>query len=265
MKQIGTMDIIFDEYKDGIYYFDLIVEVAGVTRHTKLPRYHAMVGWVEVFGLPPQHEWVILEDVVPFSKEASLIVDGHTYTETFAYTSNKEDKTHTIVTERSDATSHEKLIWVESYKGAPQVIQHTMTFEHGAGTYICNAEKSLVTKAQLTDEALDFVTKTFSEHGQTEHVWKKSFSAQGVLPEIYYGLFPAIEGIDLSNIQGSVVEVGYMAGERGTDGVHGDWYKRFQLGDQVLYIVEEGYTSQIIETDNGPKNIKSTYHKKLYR
>ncbi|HMO77881.1 MAG TPA: hypothetical protein PKA42_00050 [Candidatus Paceibacterota bacterium] len=72
--------------------------------------------------------------------------------------------------------------------------------------------------------------------------------------------------VNLTEAVGSIIEIGYLrnSSKHKVDRVHGDWYKRFDFGNKHLYINETNYTSQAIKTENGKKQIKSTYRKELF-
>jgi len=265
MKKIGNIDISFSEYKNGVYYYSFVVEMQGVTREIMLPRYHPFVGWIEAFGLPPQNQWVVLTNVDAFATKAHLIIDEEKYDESFMYTPDAQNKTHTIEIVRENNGATETMVWFEEFKNAPQLVHNTMTFNSKAGEYICKAKAAINTPNDLTGEELRFVDGVISKRGATEHIWTKSFASKGIVPEMYYAFFPQIEGVDLTDVQGTVIEVGYMAGDDAVDAVHGDWFKRFQLGDHIFYMNEHSYTSTTVETEHGPEKIKNTYCCELFK
>lgn len=265
MEKIGEMSMQFVEYRDGIYYYDVTTEVEGRIVKMKLPRYHQLLGWIEIFGLPPQHEWVVLADIEPFTKTAELTIDGKSYTETCVYDKNKEKKTHKITLTREGGGLQETVKWTEHYVSAPNNIKHEIRFEHKDGTYECLMHKSLIRPESLDGDAHTFVRDIIEQCGEPDQLWQKIFETKGVLPEIYYRMFPAVSGVDLTDTQGTAIEVGYLAGKEEIDATHGDWHKLFVLKDVTLQITEDGYISKEVDIEGTPERIKYTYHKNLYR
>lgn len=265
MKQLGSIDISFKNYADGIYYYDVLIQIGENKRVVILPRYDAFLGWIEVFGLPPQNEWCVLDDFDDFSKEAILVIDSKEIKESVRYIAG--DNTHTIQTDRQIGNVIEKSTWQQDYRNAPDSMTSEVIFEHVDGKYETKwGTKILTENSSLTSAEQLFVANRESVCGKPDLLIKKTFSTSGVLPSIYYSLFP-IEGlIDLKQTSGSVVEMGYLRNDspHKVDRVHGDWYKRFDFGDKVFYVNETNYSSCDQETDQGTERIKDTYRKELF-
>ncbi len=265
MKKIGELSMTFAELRDGVYYSDLLITTEGVTRTITLPRYHPLMGWVEIFGLAPQFEWLVLGDVPAFTKTVALHIDANEFTAQVTYTPKPEKQKHHVEVKRWNDELAETCVFTESYAEAPKHIKMQLDCDHDAGTYTCASTKGLVAVGELHDEEKIFVTETMRTHGETEHIWKKEFVANGSLPPIYYTFFPPISGVDLTNVTGHIVEVGYMAGDTGVDAVHGTWFKRLVVNDQIFYIFETEYSSKTINTPEGDQVVKDTYKKELFR
>ena len=264
LEKVGELNISYAGYVGGIFYYDLVIELYDEMRRIRLPRYDVMMGWIEIFGLPPQFEWVILGDILPFKKSAALSIDSRLYKETVSYTPDPAALKHIITVERT-GEREEAVRFVEDYSKAPKEIVSSTTFTHPGGQYKCEVTKSPVALSELKGETEKFVRTCVKNHGLPDQVWFKHFESGGKLPPIYYHrFFPLIPGLDLNDCAGSVIEVGYLAGESGVDGVHGDWYKRLEVNDKVFYIKESGYTSTEVETEDGLMRIKDTYKKELF-
>ncbi len=264
MVKIGDLNIKYSHFNNGIYYYSVHIDVNGVKRQIVLPRYHQMVGWIEVFGLPPQFEWVILETIGDFDKEAVLTIDGEEFRESVSYRANESEKQHEFTVTREGVFS-EQVHCVESYRQAPQLVSLKTNFEHQEGAYVCDYKKSLIDIEDVLDTEQNFVDMILIENKIPDHVWRKHFTAFGKIPPVYYHFFPLISGLDVSQCSGSVLELGYQAGEEGVDAVHGDWHKLLRINDQSFYIKETGYSSREVTTPNGTERIKDTYRKELFK
>lgn len=265
MEKIGEMKMTFDCYHDGVFYFDMSIQMNGVTKKIRLPRYHPLFGWIEIFGLPPQHEWVIQEKTDPFIKKATLKIDGEKISEQCEYLYDENRKNQTVILTRDNGSDKEVCTWKENYIDAPNKIVTDATFEHADGSYNCTTLKSKVAIDNLTENEKVFVNDITKKHGATEVIWKKKFTASGNLPPIYSSMFPTFDNLELDDIEGVLLEVGYPLINADADGIHGDWYKQIQFGAETFYITEGGYTSKEVLTENGPVEIKATYQSKLYR
>ena len=263
MQKIGVLDIAFKTYEADVYYYDVTVQVNGHTVSIVLPRYHAFLGWIEIFGLPPQNEWVVLDDLPAFHKQGVLEVDGQAITESVTYTPGAQS--HTIETIRRQGDVEGVCVWKQDYSRAPESILSEVTFHFPDGSYQATWETEILAADELpaTDQA--FVSKIREAHGMYDVVIRKKFQAAGTPPPLYYSLFPIRDLVDLTQATGSIIEVGYTHTDspHKIDRVHGAWYKKFDLGAATFYINETNYTSCQIETERGPEQIKNTYRKEL--
>lgn len=269
MKQIGEMDMKFKKGNRDIHYYDVAINIGGNRKKIVLPRYHIMLGWVEVFGFPPQQEWVVLADIKPFTKKAMLSVNSEDIKEKVDFNLNKKEGFHEIITTRELGDLKEIFTWTEDYTNAPESIKDAGKFVHNDGVYKYTVEKNLITKNNfkyLTKKQKTFVGDITNKHGEPDAIWRKVFKARGVIPSLFYKMFPIVDNIDLTNIKGSIVEVGYLEKEgEGVDRAHGDWYKLIELNDQDFFIEEKNYSSLTIKIGGKKQTVKGTYSKKLYR
>lgn len=267
MKKLGTIDISFKELKDDIYYYNLSVTVGAETKKITLPRYDVFLGWIEIFGLPPQNEWVVLADLADFTKSATLTIGGVDISETVVYKKDTVSKNHQIKTTRTGNGREEICSWTQDYTEAPHNIISKIIFEHAEGIYTANWKTAVLDDASsLTPDEVAFYQKTIALRGVPDLIIKKTFAAHGSIPPLYYSLFPITEIVNLSDTTGSLLELGYLKkdSEHRVDQVHGDWFKRFDNGEQVLRIIESNYSSCTVEVAGVNTCIKDTYRKELY-
>lgn len=265
MKKIATLDISFREYKDNICYYNVLVEMQQEKIHIVLPRYHTFLGWIEIFGLPPQNEWVVLDDINPFTKIGELVVNEQAITETVRYTKNISE--HAIHTTRTLGEQSEDCVWTQNYAEAPTNIASIVTFTHDQGTYETQWKTEVLeNQSLLTQSQSDYVAEVTKTLGQPDLLIRKTFATTGVIPPLYYSLFPIHNLLQLEEMNGSVIEVGYLDtnSEHTIDTVHGRWSKQFDFGNKKLYIHETNYSSRQIETSEGLEQIKDTYRKELF-
>lgn len=268
MKKLGTIDISFKELRDGVYYYNLSIIAGSLNRTAILPRYDAFLGWIEIFGLPPQNEWVILRDLPDFTKSATLTVDGVDILETVKYERDAARKTHRLDTTRTSGEIKETCTWTQDYTDAPHNIQSRTTFDHPQGTYTASWQTAVLNDTStLTPVELAFYQKVVVERGTPDIIIKKTFNAKGIPPPLYYSLLPVTEIIDLADSTGSLIELGYLKKDspHKVDQVHGDWFKRFDIGEQIFHIIESNYSSCPVEVDGVETQVKNTYRKGLYQ
>lgn len=267
MKQIGIIGISFREYRDGIFYYNLDIEIQNKKKNIILPRYDIFLGWIEIFGLPPQNEWVVLRDIENFKKSAVLTVDDEDYNETVTYTHDRDKKKCILETERSSGEMSEQCVWSQTYKNAPHEILNQTSFRHSGGVYTTKWTTSVLGNTELLSKnEVSFVTSHIEDRGKPDVLIKKKLSAAGLIPPLYYTLFPVEGLLRLDKVEGTMVEVGYLnkKSEFEIDTVHGDWFKRFDAGGHVLYIIESMYSSCDVAVDNKIVRIKNTYRKELF-
>lgn len=271
MKQIGQIDFAFDQFVDGIYYYDIVIRVGDTTKRIKLPRYHVLVGWIEIFGLLPQHEWVILADVPAFSKSATLEVEDLSVAEHVQYTPDPTAATHHIVTTRETADEKEVCDWQQQYDTPATGLRNSCTFSHSQGDYevrwLTEIATNCTTPYTLDQRESSFIQETIQAHGTPNIIIRKPFFGKGQTPPIYYTIFPISGLIDLANCHGSMLEIGYLHtdGEHPVDQTHGEWYKLLTVNDQTFCIVESNFSSREVTIDGKPEYIKDTYRKTLYQ
>ena len=266
---LAKLDLRFKEIRNGIQYYQVDLDIQGKKREIIMPRYHTFLGWIEVFGLPPQHEWCVLKAIKPFEKQAMLMIEGRSIDESVKFNTDPVSKLHSIVVSRKVGEQTETFHWFEDYSRAPgEIIDHG-TFSHQNGIYTYAAKKRGFQWSEdltLPDaKQQEFLRKIVAEHGAPDAVWLKTFEAKGSLPSLFYQMFPITNLVDLSKVSGWVCELGYMNKEGDeVDKVHGDWYKLLKLNDKFFFIKEGNYTSCEAEIKGKPTRIKNTYSKELH-
>ncbi len=265
MREIGKLEMKLKEVKKGVGYYNVRVEVLGKKVKFLLPRYHPFLGWIEIFGLPPQHEWCVLKQLEPMRERAILEVGNKRYEESLNFQPYPEGEMNFISIFRKEigGKTFEHFHWVEDYSGAPkEVIEHGL-FQHDDGIYVYTLEKGVVkeVKGKLQKEFVDQVVK---EHGETSQIWLKKFGCMGKVPPVYYQLFPTLEVLskrELERCKGWGLEIGYLVKEgEELDKVHGNWYKLFKIGDKLFYVEESSYGSRKVDGVLW----KNTYCERLY-
>lgn len=267
MKKRGTIDISFNRYQDGVYYYEVNVTIDDRTIEILLPRHHTFLGWIEIFGLPPQQEWVVLEDLPDFTKTGALRIDGNEGTESLRYTHNKDRSLHSLEIIRRLGRQEEVVVWQQDYQNAPEVITNTSQFTSEKGVYTSEWQTKVIDMPEtLVKTERDFYDQVVITSGVPDILIQKTFVGHGIVPELYYQMFPLANIIDVRDVTGSVCELGYLQkdSQHKVDRVHGDWHKLFTINDRQFVVKESNYSSRTIGTEAGEERIKDTYRKELF-
>lgn len=249
-------------YDVNIDYKDKKVKVKFI-----LPRYHPMVGWIEIFGLPPQNEWVILNDFgIHWKKESNIILYENErelkIKEKIEVFNNYKDGWRIIKFNRKAGDLFEKQICLEDWsdldKPERRIIKK-MVFHHSQGAYYVTIETTKDPgKKALSRTQSAFLEKTIKEKGKpTLGVWLKRFSCHGDILPIYSKLFPFWEHA-WENVQGSFLEIGHEK-----EMMHGDWYKLIEARNRRFEIEEGGWSSREVVWQGKKTKIKNIYEKKI--
>lgn len=268
-KWDGFLNFKFSHQEKDLFFYDVDIDYKSKKVKVKfiLPRYQPLMGWIEAFGLPPQNEWVILEDLGKhWQKESEIVLQEGAkeikIKENIEIFNNYQDKWRFINLGRKAGDLFEKQTCLEDWSfldKAERLIKKQMVFHHSSGVYyiIVEAFKD-PDKKLLSQFQSDFLEKTIKEKGKpTLGVWLKKFSCHGDILPIYSKLFPF--WCDLwNNAKGSIVEIGYEK-----EMMHGDWFKLFEAGGKRFEIQEGGWTSREAEWQGKKFRIKNTYEKKI--
>jgi hypothetical protein len=274
MEHIGTLSLQYDRHDEGgVAYYNVEASVGDQERHFQMPRHHTSLGWIELFGLPPQNEWAIADPIAdgiePFRSEAKVTIDGSEYHEQLTFHHGLNGLLRYIGLERSGNERSETFHYTEDARNAPSAIHGQGSFIHSDGEYHYGVIKQVgdtADKVDASDEQRQFINDCMQQHGQPSVIIRKTFSAGGKLPPIYASMLPAHELLDLSKVEGTVLELGYL----NTQGsqlakAHGDWHKLYCANEQRFYIEEDSFSSRVVETPSGRQEVKDTYRKQLYR
>lgn len=266
-KWEGTLDITFKKSVRDIFYYDVKISFGRKKVTFILPRYHPMVGWIEVFGLPPQNEWVFLDnEKKSWKKKSPFIfeVNGkqHVMNELlevfpdFAHSRRSLELIRTLGSETETQWYEEDWSKMEKEK---KIIKRSV-FKHSKGHYFVDEEAFFNPAIRLlTENQKKFIETIQKKHGTPNlGIWLKRSTMKGEYPRMYAKLFP-FWGKDILNAKFvECIELGYEVAQ-----AHGSWYKLFEIAGSV-YEVEEGNYSERVELYKGKKTkIKNTYSKKI--
>jgi len=268
-KWDGYLNFKFSHQEKDVFFYDVDIDYKNKKVKVKfiLPRYQPMVGWIEIFGLPPQNEWVILEDLGKhWQKESNIVLyEGGKeikIEEKIEVFNNYQDNWRIINLERKAGDLFEKQMCWEEWTSSSDIIMHPrkrMIFHHSNGVYYVTVEAfKNPDKKSLSPSQSAFLENVLEQKGKpTLDVWLKKFSCHGDTLPIYSKLFPFWEDA-WNNAEGSLLEIGYEK-----EMLHGDWFKLFEAGDKRFEIEEGGWTSREVEWQGRKIRIKNTYEKKI--
>jgi len=277
MEKIGELLMEFKKVENEILYYDVKVLINKKETKIVLPRYHPFLGWIEIFGFPPQHEWCVLKRLKPFKKEAKLKINGKTFKEKLIFNSDFKNRMHSIITLRKNDEEFEYFHWFEDFSKAPKKIKGIGIFAHNNGIYRYwylkkgiepNKENKKISKFlkenKLPSTVMKEVTKIFEYKGNPSSIWIQKYKAKGALPPIYYKMFPLRE-LNLKDCKGKTIQLGYLNKEGyEIDKVHGEWYKFIILNHKTFFIKEGSWSSKEIKVNDKKERIKNTYKKELF-
>jgi len=258
----GMIDMRFKRRSKDCLYYDVVVSSGRKRVEIELPRYHPMIGGIEVFGLPPQNEWVVLTPHKnPFVGKGVIKVKNDKkiakIKERIEIVTNEEDAWRFVERDWHLGKKFERQLYFEDWSQmkAAGCNQKRWVFVHSNGMYVVsvlghmNPALKLLTKKQK-----EFLEKIKAERGKPTDTWLKQVNTNGTPPPLYKQLFPFWK-TQLENV-GSVFEIGYEK-----ELSHGDWYKFFDFGKQCYEVQEDNWTSKSIQWKGKSTKIKNTYRK----
>lgn len=267
MKLLGEIHKSFDRQEGNVSYYRMVVAWGGEEKIIDLPRHHQALGWIEIFGFPPQHEWVVLDSFEPFESRATLKIDGKSIEETMSYTPRADKKEHYIKVERKSGAEDEVFEWTENYSKTPKIID-TGVFTHKKGKYSYKTEKNILDPRDLntlTKIEIQYYENKKKELGEPSLIITKDCKAGGTPPPIFSEMF-FVDKSDIADCSVRSLELGYLNKE-GSDleKAHGDWYKLFDLNGELFEIQEKcgEFREEIV--DGKPVEIKDSYTKTIYK
>src|SRR3989344_1044579 len=257
----GELTIQFLKQVGDLFYYKVLIEYKKEKIEFVLPRYAPMVGWIEIFGLPPQNEWVVLDGNDYSKKQTSdfvIIQNGKKsiIKENLSISTDDKNGWRLIDYKRKLGGIYENQTCFEDWSTFETTgkIEKRMLFKHSEGEYfvtltgIKNPDNSLLSKQQQK-----YSQKVTQKQGKSSEVWLKQFNVHGNPLPIYNKIFPFWKHL-WKQSQGSIIEIGYEK-----EMSHGDWYKLFEAGNEVYEIFEDNFTSLDVIYKGKKIKIKDTY------
>lgn len=246
----------------------------------ELPRYDVFLGWIEIFGLPPFNEWVLLRDFDSLEKQFSGQLNGERYRESVSIEKKGPAGTEIKLNRESgDIEERYSVREIEYSKSATSGGLAIFDVQHSQGEYHARLERSVAEnpgeieelKKDLEEDEIAYLEKVIDEEGKPSVVVLKESVVDGKAPPVYQKLFPFWGKTRFNEDGVRSIELGYMESgdsESKVDQMHGDWYKLFTFEDfdyRQLEIREGNWKST--ETDFQGKKVhtKKHYEKHLYR
>lgn len=245
-----------------------------------LPRYDTHLGWIEIFGLPPYNEWVLLKEFEQLNKNFCGKINGENYSENLKI----EDRGPAgvqIQLERKSGGAEEtyritELDATESSASESAALFHV---DHSDGTYDARIDRRIAQesgeledlKQELNEKERDYIENIISMEEEPDIAVLKKAQVNGETPAVYRKMFPFWERTEFENSEIRVIELGYMEygdTDSEVDKLHGRWYKLFSFQDfdyDQLEIREGNWRSTEVELEGQKQNTKQHYEKHLYR
>lgn len=267
MKPLGEIYKSFDRQEGRVSYYKTVVSWNGKKKTLELPRHDPALGWIEIFGFPPQHEWVVLNSFEPFKSKATLKIDGKSIEETMSYIPRTDKKEHYIKVERKNGTEKEIFEWTENYSENPKIID-TGIFTHKKGKYSYKTEKNILNPKNLSTLSaveIKYYEDKKKELGEPSLIITKDCVASGAPPPIFSEMF-FVNKSDVVDCRVRLLELGYLGKEESDlEKAHGDWYKLVDFNSDLFEIQEKcgAFRKEIV--DGKPIQIKDSYTKTIYK
>lgn len=266
-KWDGILDITFKNKKGDIFYYDVSIHFGKKKVKFTLPRYHPMVGWIEVFGLPPQNEWVFLgNEKKSWRKTAPFYFQVNDkkfkmkeVLEVFPdFINNRRSLELTRIIGKEVETQWYEEDW--SKMATENKMTKRSVFKHSGGHYFVDEEIFFNPSIEiLNPKQKSFVESTKKKHGNPSMgIWLKRSKMSGSYPPMYSQLFPFWNKNILSAKYVESIELGYEIAQ-----AHGDWYKIFEIAGKVYEIEEDNYSEREETYKSKKVSIKNTYRKKI--
>ncbi|RLJ02835.1 MAG: hypothetical protein DRP11_02535 [Candidatus Aenigmatarchaeota archaeon] len=274
MKRIGTLDMKLEKVEEGILYYRTDISISGRKTSALLPRYHPFLGWIEMFGFPPQHRWLVLKSMKPFERSAKLVVNGEKFDEAIRFNTSPLTREHLISVHRENRDMFEDFHFYENYSNVPEEVIARGYFSHSDGiyTYLSRESGFDSERLNLQEPPLDlieaqehFIETMIGKYGEPDSIWLKEFSASGVKPPLYYRIFPADDLFEVEAANGWILELGYLNKEGDEiDRIHGEWHKLMSVNQKLFYVKEGGWKSKNVEINGENVRVKDRYNKELF-
>lgn len=244
-----------------------------------LPRYDVFLGWIEVFGIPPYNEWVLLNEFDEVEKSFSGEINGEGYSESLSI----EDRGPAgiqINLHRETADSEEEH-QIRELNYSPVSTSGSMSLfevDHSSGEYNARLTRQIEQgkgeiedlREELTGEEAEYLDEIIDAEGEPSIIVLKEAEVEGSTPPVYQKMFPFWNTTEFKESEIRALEVGYMNygdNETDVDKLHGRWYKLFSFDDfdyDHLEIREGDWKSTRAELDGETIRTKDHYEKHLY-
>ncbi len=267
IKWDGVLDITFKNKKGDIFYYDVSISFGKKKVKFTLPRYHPMVGWIEIFGLPPQNEWVFLDNertqwqkTTPFYFQVND--KKFKMKETLQVFPDLVNNRRSLELVRTMDGKIETQWYEEDWSkmATENRMAKRSVFKHSGGHYFVDEEMFLNPSVEkLNSKQKSFVENIKNKHGNPSlGIWLKRSKMSGPYPPMYSQLFPFWNKDILSAKYVESIELGYEISQ-----AHGDWYKIFEIAGKVYEIEEDNYSEKNELCGGKTVSIKNTYRKKI--
>ncbi len=266
-KWNGILDITFKNKKEDIFYYDVSINFGKKKVKFTLPRYHPMVGWIEVFGLPPQNEWVFLDNErKPWQKTTPFYFQVNNkklkMKETLQVFPDFVNNRRSLELIRTIGTETETQWYEEDWSkmaSENRMIKRSV-FKHSGGHYFVDEEMFFNPPVEiLNQKQKSFVENIKKKRGNPSMgTWLKRSKMSGSHPPIYSQLFPFWKKDILDAKYVESIELGYEIAQ-----AHGDWHKIIEIAGKVYEIEEDNYTERDEIYKSKKVSIKNTYRKKI--
>lgn len=280
-EPIGELVLNLPEHpiKDGTPYYNIQCSVKDKHINLEIPRYHTHLGWVEIFGLPPFNEWVILEDINKLNGEFEGELGEGKFSESIQlYQSSTVSEIELQREYQGKKETAKTLKTNQTFDELNSSISIT-NWRHTSGT--CSSHlKALFAE---TDRERDQIKNRASpehrkymeeileeEEDLPDSVVLKKAVINGETPAVYRNLFPFWNTTNFSNMEVEIIELIYREygdNQKDIDSFHGRIYKLFSFEDfdhDHLEIREGNWKSTEIEFQGQKTTTKEHYEKHLY-
>jgi hypothetical protein len=198
-------------------------------RELEIPRYAPWTGWIEIFFLHPQEEWVELTGLRKFKGRLEGNANGLAFDETIEISRDARKGVLEIRVDRSFQDGRfERGVYLESWGPVTKSVWYS---KHDTGHLATHFTKYLVERVPRAYKGFVEAASQRARHFREFQLWVKEFQSFGGLPSWKSELAP----LSVSS-SGSSIEAGFLYIKG-----HGDWFKYFEYDGTKLLIIEEGF------------------------
>lgn len=277
-EKIAEISIDLEESRNNVMQYR-VRSTGEKETEFELPRYDIFLGWIEIFGIPPFNEWVVLDRFDKLEKNFSGMVNGRKYSESI--TVEDHGVTGTVIElerESGDAWERHHVREMDYVKASTSGGVALFEVDHSRGEYSARLVRTIAQESQDIEELREklgererkYLDRVTEENGEPSIVVLKEATVDGTTPPVYRRFFPFWEKKEFDESEVRSLEIGYMDrgdNETGIDELHGGWYKLFSLEDfdhSHLEIREGNWKSTDVEFEGEEQTTKQHYEKHLY-